>query len=133
MTTGPAALVLIAAAVIAAGAIVLLFPLLRRYALARPNARSSHRVPTPQGGGIAVLIAVIVVLAAVAMLIPHGFADTGRLAMVLAASAALGLVGAVDDIRPIEPGPRLVLQAFAVAIVIAALPSSLRVVPMLPW
>ena len=29
--------------------IVLLMPLLRRYALARPNARSSHRVPTPAG------------------------------------------------------------------------------------
>ena len=29
-------------------------PLLLRHALATPNARSSHRVPTPQGAGIAV-------------------------------------------------------------------------------
>ncbi len=29
-------------------------PLLLRVALARPNARSSHRIPTPQGAGIAV-------------------------------------------------------------------------------
>ena len=35
--------------------IVLLRPLLQRYALARPNARSSHVVPTPQGAGIAVI------------------------------------------------------------------------------
>lgn len=33
-----------------AALILLLFPLLRRYALARPNARSSHKAPTPQGG-----------------------------------------------------------------------------------
>ena len=33
---------------------MLLRPLLARYALARPNARSSHKVPTPQGGGMAV-------------------------------------------------------------------------------
>ncbi|HWL03519.1 MAG TPA: glycosyl transferase, partial [Xanthobacteraceae bacterium] len=31
------------------GLIVLLKPLLQRYALARPNARSSHTIPTPQG------------------------------------------------------------------------------------
>ena len=37
--------------------IVALRPWLVRRALARPNARSSHRVPTPQGGGIAVVIA----------------------------------------------------------------------------
>ena len=34
--------------------IVALHPLLVRYAMARPNARSSHRIPTPQGGGLAV-------------------------------------------------------------------------------
>lgn len=131
MTT--AVLVLITAAVIAAGTIVLLFPLLRRYALARPNARSSHRSPTPQGGGIAVLIAVVAVLAADALLLPGVNDGEGRLVIVLVASVALAIVGAVDDIRPIEPGPRLLLQAIAVAVVIAALPPSLRVVPMLPW
>ena len=43
--------------------IVLLRPLLVRYALARPNARSSHAVPTPQGGGIAVVAATLLVAA----------------------------------------------------------------------
>ena len=43
------------AAVTSAALILLLRPLLARYALARPNARSSHVVPTPQGGGIAVM------------------------------------------------------------------------------
>src|SRR5258708_39170474 len=50
----------VAAALICAGLIVLLRPLLQRYALARPNARSSHVTPTPQGGGIAVMAATAV-------------------------------------------------------------------------
>ena len=48
---------IIFAAVTCAILIVVLYPWLARYALARPNARSSHRTPTPQGGGIAVVAA----------------------------------------------------------------------------
>src|SRR5262249_9355067 len=55
-----AALVVGIAFVLSAGLITLLRPLLRRYALARPNERSSHRAPTPQGGGIAVCAATII-------------------------------------------------------------------------
>ena len=54
-----------ASAVVCAGLIWLLRPVLRRYALARPNARSSHTVPTPQGGGIAVIAATLAVASAV--------------------------------------------------------------------
>ena len=52
-----------ASAVVCAGLIWLLWPVLRRYALARPNTRSSHTVPTPQGGGIAVIAATLAVAA----------------------------------------------------------------------
>ena len=45
---------LVCAAVVSSLLIILLRPWLQRYALARPNARSSHNTPTPQGGGIAV-------------------------------------------------------------------------------
>ena len=48
------------AAVISVAIIIALRPWLRRVALAKPNARSSHREPTPQGGGIAVVAATIV-------------------------------------------------------------------------
>ena len=34
-------------------------PLMMRIALAKPNARSSHRIPTPQGAGIAVIAATL--------------------------------------------------------------------------
>ena len=56
----------LAASLICAGLIVLLRPLLQRYALARPNARSSHVVPTPQGAGIAVIAATLMVACAFA-------------------------------------------------------------------
>ena len=47
------------AAILSGGLIALLYPLLKGYALAQPNARSSHHTPTPQGGGIAVVAAVV--------------------------------------------------------------------------
>ena len=124
---------LLASAVLTALLIVLLRPFLVRYAMARPNARSSHRVPTPQGGGIAVIAAVSLVLAAAWLLLPNAFAHVGHLAAVFAAAIGLAVVGAVDDIRPLQPLPRLVLQAAAVLVVLAALPAELRVLPVVPW
>ena len=41
-------------------------------ALAKPNARSSHRVPTPQGAGIAVIAATLIVVAAIVALAGAG-------------------------------------------------------------
>jgi UDP-N-acetylmuramyl pentapeptide phosphotransferase/UDP-N-acetylglucosamine-1-phosphate transferase len=127
-----APLVVAAAAALSGGLIVLLLPALRRHALARPNARSSHVEPTPQGGGIAVVVATAVVALAAVLLTLRP--DEGvRLAWVLGAAALMAIVGAVDDMRTMPVLPRLLLQAIAVAVVIAALPPDLRVVPALPW
>ena len=124
---------LAAAALISAALIVLLRPLLVSYALARPNARSSHREPTPQGGGIAVIAATVLVTAGFVLVAPGTLDSPFRLAIVFAATVALAAVGATDDIRPMEAVPRLVLQAAAVAAVVAVLPADLRAVPELPW
>ena len=45
----------------------LMTAVLRRYALSRsiidiPNARSSHSVPTPRGGGVAIVLAFLVMI-----------------------------------------------------------------------
>ena len=120
---------LIVAAVLSAVLILLLRPLLQRYALARPNARSSHRVPTPQGGGIAVIAAtVIVTITATALLI----GTSAEVLTVLAAAVFITVVGGVDDLRPLPVLARLVLQALAVAAVIAVMPADIRIVPLLP-
>ena len=108
-------------------------PLLVRYALARPNARSSHHKPTPQGGGIAVIAAMTLVVTGALVLFPPLFDDPHRLAATLAAALGLAIVGVTDDVRPLEVLPRLILQAAAVAIVLAVLPTDLRIVPALPW
>jgi UDP-N-acetylmuramyl pentapeptide phosphotransferase/UDP-N-acetylglucosamine-1-phosphate transferase len=123
----------VVAALVSAGLIMLLRPLLARYALARPNARSSHREPTPQGGGIAVIAATILVIAGLAALAPATLGNPLSLGVLLVATVGLAVLGTIDDIRPLEPAPRLILQAAAVGLVIAALPAELRAVPEIPW
>lgn len=107
------------AALLSAGLIVLLKPLLQRYALARPNARSSHRVPTPQGGGISIIAASLVVAALLA--VPAGIGlGSAELPILALAVLVLAATGAVDDIRPLPAALRLVIQAGAVAAVVLA-------------
>jgi UDP-N-acetylmuramyl pentapeptide phosphotransferase/UDP-N-acetylglucosamine-1-phosphate transferase len=118
------ALTLIASTIVSIVLIVVMKPLLVRYALARPNARSSHLVPTPQGGGIAVMIAILGVTAAALAAIGASF---GEFAIVAAALAAIGVVGGVDDIRPLPARPRLLLQIVCVAVVLS--PAEFRVLP----
>ena len=116
------------AAASSAGLILLLRPLLQRYALARPNARSSHTVPTPQGGGIAVVGAVIVAAGLLAGNLPGG--EARELLALALASLVLAVVGAVDDIRPLSAGLRLALQALAVTGLLLATDG--RLLPDLP-
>ena len=123
-----------AAAILCALLIAILRPLLARYALARPNARSSHTTPTPQGGGIAVIAATIATTLFAIYFFSAGMpAPSGPLVALFAATIFIGFVGAADDIRPIAVAPRLLLQALAVMAVIYALPTDMRVVPLLPW
>jgi len=127
------ALVFLVAAATSVGLILLLRPALARYALARPNARSSHKIPTPQGGGIAVVAATLAGVlagAALASIAPDMLLALWPLA---AAVVLLAAVGAGDDIFHIPVGPRLILQFVAVGLVLAALPDDARVIPQLPW
>jgi len=121
------------AAALTALLILLLRPLLQRYALARPNARSSHREPTPQGAGIAVIAATIASVAGTALFAPDLLQDPSQLSLIFACTIGLAAIGVTDDIRPLEASPRLLLQSVAVAVMIAALPADLRIVSQLPW
>lgn len=115
------------AALISAGITRLSMPLLQRYALARPNARSSHRIPTPQGAGIAVVAATLLVA------VPWAAWIHGAIPLPLIGSAVLiALVGLVDDIRPLPVLVRLLLQAAAVTTIVTATPETLRIVSALP-
>jgi len=131
-TIGELALVFVASALVSVVLIWLLHPLLKRHALAHPNVRSSHKTPTPQGGGIAVIAATVGVVVACVLFGVPGLGGQA-LWLVLAATVFIALVGAIDDLRPIAVMPRLILQVAGVAIVLAALPVDLRVVPLLPY
>ncbi|HMK81648.1 MAG TPA: glycosyltransferase family 4 protein [Xanthobacteraceae bacterium] len=130
---GVFAVVLVVACAASAGLSVVLRPLLTRYALARPNARSSHAAPTPQGGGVAVLGATLLatwlgVLLAI-NLMPFGL---NRLAVLSIAAVLLALVGAIDDIRTLGPAPRFLAHFLAVGLVVAMLPDDFHVIDALP-
>jgi UDP-N-acetylmuramyl pentapeptide phosphotransferase/UDP-N-acetylglucosamine-1-phosphate transferase len=105
-------------------------PLMMRIALAKPNARSSHRVPTPQGAGVAVIAATLTCASAVIAL--TGAAGTTIPFAVFAATLFIAAVGFADDVKSIPVVPRLLLQALAVAAVVLAAPDSLRIVPACP-
>jgi UDP-N-acetylmuramyl pentapeptide phosphotransferase/UDP-N-acetylglucosamine-1-phosphate transferase len=126
------ALVAVLAGTASAALIVLALPWLKAYALARPNARSSHREPTPQGGGAAVMVATFAATAlgvALAASVTFG----GELLALTMAAALLATVGAIDDIRPLSVAFRLVLQCLAVSLILAAIPADWRVDAMVPW
>ena len=113
--------------------IIALQPLLTGYALAQPNVRSSHKIPTPQGGGIAVVASIIIVAILAAILLPPLNVDLVRLGPLFAVTAILAAVGTSDDVRPMEALSRLLFQTGAVSILIFTLASDLRVLPTIPW
>ncbi len=120
----------VAAAVLSAGMTWAIRPWLLRHALAKPNARSSHRIPTPQGAGIAVIGATLVAAGATV-----ACADTVNLNLVVAIFAAslfMAIVGFADDVKSIPVLPRLILQAVAVGTILFTAPGDLRIVPACP-
>ena len=89
MNSAELSLIVTVAAAISASIILVLRPWLQRYLLAHPNSRSSHRQSTPQGGGIAVVIAALAVAASAATMSVN---DPASLWLVFAATAFLTLV-----------------------------------------
>jgi UDP-N-acetylmuramyl pentapeptide phosphotransferase/UDP-N-acetylglucosamine-1-phosphate transferase len=116
-----------AAAMLSAGITWAIQPWLLRHALAKPNARSSHRAPTPQGAGIAVIAATLLVAGPIAGAVPLNIPVA-----ISAASLFLAIVGFADDVKSIPVLPRLMMQAVAVGAVLFATSSDVRIVPACP-
>src|SRR5262245_16658855 len=124
----------ILAGIFTAALIVLAWPWLKSYALARPNARSSHDRPTPQGGGIVVVVITLAVAWITAIILLPSVQNHGQqFLIVTVATAFLACVGAVDDLRTLPTALRLSMQFIAVGAMIAALPSEMQILPFLPW
>src|ERR1700761_8966567 len=101
------AVVLLAAAMLSAAITWAIRPMLLRHALARPNARSSHRIPTPQGAGIAVIAATLLVVGAIMLSV--GATTFSIPIAVLVAALFIAIVGFADDVKSIDVLPRLLL------------------------
>ncbi|MBA6118448.1 glycosyltransferase family 4 protein [Pseudomonas sp. NC26] len=72
---------------------------LRRYALSRslldiPNARSSHTLPTPRGGGVAFVMSFLIAMLVLGW---SGVVPTALLVGVLGAAGLVALIGFMDD------------------------------------
>ena len=126
-----ALLAAVAAAMLSAGVTWAIRPLLLKHALAKPNARSSHRVPTPQGAGIAVIAAMLVVAGAIFACISAP--NLNFPAAVFTATLFIAAAGFADDLKSIPVSTRLLLQAMSVAAILLASPAELRIVPAVPF
>jgi UDP-GlcNAc:undecaprenyl-phosphate/decaprenyl-phosphate GlcNAc-1-phosphate transferase len=73
--------------------------------LDQPDARKVHSAPVPAVGGIAWLIALLVGAAVGGALLLHPY--------LFSALALIGVLGAIDDRRPLPSGLRLLVQMFA--------------------
>lgn len=120
------ALVLAASAGLTAALIVVLTPVMRRYAMARPSARGLHATPTPQGAGLAIMLAILALAAAGLAWSGAPLAQTpASLAALLAGASALAALGAADDILQLGAGARLLAQFAAAAAIVWTTPTTL--------
>jgi UDP-N-acetylmuramyl pentapeptide phosphotransferase/UDP-N-acetylglucosamine-1-phosphate transferase len=83
----------------------------QRAILDHPNERSSHTIPTPRGGGLAVSA---VLIAAWAVLALTGFGNLPQILILCAAAFGLAVLSWRDDLRPLPASLRLIGQAVAV-------------------
>jgi UDP-N-acetylmuramyl pentapeptide phosphotransferase/UDP-N-acetylglucosamine-1-phosphate transferase len=118
-----------AAALLSAGLTSAIRPLLLKHALAKPNARSSHRIPTPQGAGIAVVAATLVIAGVILASIDTSYSNFPDAAF--GATLFIAVVGFADDLKSIPVPTRLALQAIAVGAILVTASGELRIAPAL--
>jgi len=94
-----------------------LIPQLRRKLLDQPNARSSHRLPTPRGGGV---VFVVVASASSGLALLSGQGSAAAALSLLA--APLAVVGLLDDRHNLPASWRYGVQLFTAALMLGFSP-----------
>ena len=122
------------ALIVSALLILVFFPLFRNSALAQPTHRSSHTVPTPQWGGLAIVLAALGAIAVAVWLSPvFDVTQRSGLVLLILATLLLVLLGAADDLYNLDAAAKLGAQGAAVALMLMAVPDDLRALPVLPF
>jgi len=106
--------------------------LLRHDILDRPNERSSHQIPTPRGGGIGLMAALLPAWLIAAFLLPGAQAGPEGWVLPLAA-VGLAAVSWIDDLRSLGALPRLAAQFAAATAGILVLPGLVFQGLFPPW
>ena len=84
-----------------------------------PNRRSAHALPTARGGGVAIAATATLASLVAVYRWPH---LTARIMLgILLPSIVIAVVGFIDDVRPLRPVLRLVIQAAVAAAMTAVL------------
>ena len=122
-----AAVLVAGCASLSAVLIYFLRPLLVRHLMAHPNARSSHKIPTPQGAGLAVMLSVFAG-AALALLTAPPLGAPGLVA-VLVIACGLTLLGALDDWLTLPVSWRFAGQTLAAVALVLSLPAGFQILP----
>ena len=109
-----------AAAVTAAACVLTWFVMrlaLRLAILDVPNERSSHQLPTPRGGGLAIVFTVVGtwLLAAV-----YGLVDRQEMVVVAAGGLLVAAIGLADDRSDVPARWRLLVHLISAALLVAA-------------
>jgi UDP-N-acetylmuramyl pentapeptide phosphotransferase/UDP-N-acetylglucosamine-1-phosphate transferase len=94
---------------------------LRNALLDLPGERRSHHAPTPRGGGIAIVAAMLPALAWLAWRDP---AQAGTFIAIGCGLLLVAGIGWIDDHRPLAPGLRLAVHAVAAVLLAWALLAS---------
>ena len=105
-----------------------LIPFLRLWMLDQPNSRSSHRLPTPSGGGVSFVFVVAVSTVAELISISLGqvYPETGYFALVSIPllSLPLAIIGLIDDRYSLPACLRFVAQLVTAYLLIFVSPLS---------
>jgi len=98
----------------------LLIPLLSRRLLDQPNSRSSHRLPTPRGGGVAFVLVGSIAVAWLGSWLPLF-------------CLPLALVGFLDDRHNLPAALRYGVQVATAVVLLLISPWHLPSIGLLPW
>jgi UDP-N-acetylmuramyl pentapeptide phosphotransferase/UDP-N-acetylglucosamine-1-phosphate transferase len=93
---------------------------LKRRLLDIPNDRSSHVVPKPRLGGIAIVISFYVTFATLVIFGFRPFASTTILAGALGGGVVIAAAGLLDDLRGLDARIKLLVQFAAASVAVAS-------------
>ena len=95
----------------------------------RPRERGSHKTPTPTSGGLGIIAGTGLGLWVFNTLAPNPSIELVKLAVAFGLAAALGLIGAVDDLLDLGAKTKLLAQ-ISIALLFAALVAHIEAIPL---